>query len=482
MNLAFFHLLLDSRNMKYPKFLKKTNSLTSQIFLFVWLSFFSLYFFVELLFNFDARSYNNIEDNELHSYLSEIDKISKEGGFNELLNSSKRIPSKNRFDNNYHYYPILVDKHNNLIGTYDEEKKDLQQFVFNTYQASMPQKKRFYDKEIIGPFTIEISKTNDEYQAYFVHRVNPQREFVNLLFDHPLLMVLLIMLVTSPLLLVLSRKIAKPLKALQRSANEVARGNLSVNKNLENTGAYEFRLIGRSFNDMIRSLQEINNSQQRLFSDISHELRTPLTRLQLASALIRRRSGDSAELIRIETETERLDKMINSLLLLSRQQLNSHLLHNIFPIHEIWDDVIADAHFECEQRGLELIVHNHIATNKALLINGNLSILSSAVENLIRNAEKYAKNRIVITIRLSHKNQIKIVVDDDGDGVDESQYQQIFKPFYRVNSDRDRQTGGTGLGLAIVDNAVRQHQGKVKASKSPLGGLRIELLFPLWNE
>lgn len=468
--------------MKIFKCLKKFNSLTSQILLFSWLSFFSLFVIVDLSLNFDARTYSKIEQNELQNYLNEINKTAKAGGFDELLKNPNKIPIDKRFNNPFHYYPVLVDQHNNLIGAYDKDKNILQQFIFTTNQSVSPQKKRFNDKEIIGPFVIQMKNPSNAYLAYFVHKVPPQKELINLLFDNPALMFLLIVLATSPLLLILSRKIANPVKALHRSANEVAAGNLTINKNLENTGAYEFRLVGRSFNNMIRSLQEINNSQQRLFSDISHELRTPLTRLQLASALIRRRNGDSAELLRIETETERLDKMINSLLLLSRQQLNSHLLHNIFPVNEIWNDVITDAYFECEQRGLTLIVNNQIANNNKLLINGNLNILSSAVENLIRNAEKYANNRVSINIRLSHKNQIEIIVDDDGPGVAENEYQHIFKPFYRVDNDRARQTGGTGLGLAIVDNAVRQHQGKIKASRSPLGGLRIEIIFPLWTE
>ena len=76
--------------------------------------------------------------------------------------------------------------------------------------------------------------------------------------------------------------------------------------------------------------------------------------------------------------------------------------------------------------------------------------------------------------------RIFIDIEDDGPGVPESEYEQIFRPFYRVDEARARQTGGTGLGLAIVLNAVQQHKGTVVASKANIGGLRVEIVLPLW--
>ncbi|VEI45713.1 two-component sensor protein [Actinobacillus equuli] len=78
--------------------------------------------------------------------------------------------------------------------------------------------------------------------------------------------------------------------------------------------------------------------------------------------------------------------------------------------------------------------------------------------------------------------ELVISIDDDGEGVPESEYKQIFRPFYRVDEARARQTGGTGLGLAIVANAMQQHKGTVEAMKSTLGGLRVEIRLPLWIE
>ena len=73
-----------------------------------------------------------------------------------------------------------------------------------------------------------------------------------------------------------------------------------------------------------------------------------------------------------------------------------------------------------------------------------------------------------------------MMVEDDGNGIDESEYQNIFQPFYRIDTARTRETGGIGLGLAIVFNTVQQHQGYISAQKSELGGLSIEIRLPLW--
>ena len=119
----------------------------------------------------------------------------------------------------------------------------------------------------------------------------------------------------------------------------MAKGNLRPHPELE-TGPQEFLAAGTSFNQMISALERMVEAQQRLISDISHELRTPLTRLQLASALLRRRSGESKELERIETETQRLDGMINDLLVLSRNQYKNELLRETVKANELWNDIL----------------------------------------------------------------------------------------------------------------------------------------------
>ncbi len=164
------------------------------------------------------------------------------------------------------------------------------------------------------------------------------------------------MLVSSPLLLWLAWSLAKPARKLKNAADEVAQGNLRQHPELE-AGPQEFLAAGTSFNQMVSALDRMMTAQQRLLSDISHELRTPLTRLQLGTALLRRRSGESKELERIETEAHRLDSMINDLLVMSRNQQKNALVSETVKANHLWHEVLDNAAFEAEQMGKSFTVN-----------------------------------------------------------------------------------------------------------------------------
>lgn len=154
-------------------------------------------------------------------------------------------------------------------------------------------------------------------------------------------------------------------------------------------------------------------SQQRLLSDISHELRTPLTRLQLGTALLRRRSGESKELERIETEAQRLDSMINDLLVMSRNQQKNALVSETLKANQLWGEVLDNAAFEAEQMGKSFTVN---FPPGPWPLYGNPNALESALENIVRNALRYSHTKIEVGFAVD-KDGITITVDDDGPGV-----------------------------------------------------------------
>lgn len=373
---------------------------------------------------------------------------------------------------------ILVEKNSGSVSGMDQDNlKPLLAFLYRAEESSVPLARSFDHLRINGPFIVKTPKR--EYNEYFIQTVNPQKEGFNEIFDSPWLMSVIVMCVAFPILFFLSWRLTRPVKELRLAANAIALGDLKTNPKIENQGIKELRDVGRSFNQMVTALQDLNQYQQRLLADISHELKTPLARLQLAVAIIRRRNGESSEIDRIENEIQKLNTMILDLLSLSRQQVNSHLARAKFPVQQIWFDILEDAKFEMNENGLALEIHNHIPPSERYYINGNCQLLSSAVENVIRNAKKYAETRVSVVLTI-HKKNLVIDIEDDGPGVPESEYEQIFRPFYRVDEARARQTGGTGLGLAIVLNAVQQHKGTVVASKASIGGLRVEIVLPLW--
>ncbi|WP_301098399.1 envelope stress sensor histidine kinase CpxA [Otariodibacter sp.] len=431
-----------------------------------------------ILPNFDARVFNPIEKKEFTFFQNESINTQLEYNLDELFRRNLMVSSVNGFD------VILFDPiTQKMSGVTSSDLNTLYAFILGAHNPEKPLQRRFDSVEIYGPFVIESSSRS--YYQYFIKHTDEQIPYIDKvsdqIFDSPILMLILLLFISLPLLLWLSMRMAKPVKALQLSADAVARGNLVVNPRLENEGIHELRLVGNSFNKMIRALQELTTYQQRLLSDISHELKTPLTRMQLAVSLLRLRNGESNELKRINNEIQKLDTMIHDLLSLSRDQLNQHVNREVFQIDKIWEDVFDDAKFEIEQNKLSFSTDIDISEPSKYYINGNVSMLSSAVENVIRNAQKYAKTLIAVKIHIE-KTRLIITVDDDGIGVPENQYEEIFRPFARVQEDRARQTGGTGLGLAIVSNAISQHSGSVIAEKSYLGGLRIKIDLPLWIE
>lgn len=177
---------------------------------------------------------------------------------------------------------LLVTSEGRVIGAERNEMQIIRNFIGQADNADHPQKKKYGRVEMVGPFSIRDGE--DNYQLYLIRPASSsQSDFINLLFDRPLLLLIVTMLVSSPLLLWLAWA-AKPARKLKNAADEVAQGNLRQHPELE-AGPQEFPAAGTSFNQMVTALDRMMTAQQRLLSDISHELRTPLTRLQLGTAL-----------------------------------------------------------------------------------------------------------------------------------------------------------------------------------------------------
>jgi len=353
----------------------------------------------------------------------------------------------------------------------DFKLKALQNFVTGI-EPDSPPKQRLYGRYMIGG-PLPITLANQDLRLYFGFRWNEPPPFLLRLFDKPFQLLLAVMAVSTPLLLWLAWALSQPARKLELAARRVASGEFVVDPKLEK-GTSEFRQAGASFNQMVEAVNQMISGQQRLLSDISHELRSPLTRLRMANALAVRKQGNSQELERIDTEAQRLETMIGELLELSRMQADSHLSREVQPLSSLWEELLSDSQFEAEQMGKTLtfsaIPDRHIS--------GNPQLLMSAVENIIRNAIYYGRDRVDVQLS-EHGDILSIQVEDNGDGVPDSELQDIFRPFYRVSTARDRHSGGTGLGLAITESAVRQHSGSITASRSQLGGLKVCIELPL---
>ena len=430
--------------------------------------------------NLDLRLYSPLEEADIVNYQKEILNIVRNGQLQGLISEVPVLPS----DKFQPSRPVLINlKTKNILGELPEEAPYIRRFANVSSNFSEPKRKNFNKLQLSGPFQVYLGDTAS-YALYFISYVNPQREIFNYVFDRPTILILIILLITSPLLWWFTRMLIRPISRLQEAANSVALGNFKIDKSLVANGPLELRQVGQSFNRMAASIEHLISNQQTLLSSISHELKTPLTRLQLATALVRHECGETESVKRIEREIGQMDKMISELLLLSRHQMNSQVERDIFYANTLWTDIINDAKFEAEQRGITFLTNIRLPKNE-LQLNGNSRLLESAVENIVTNALKYTKDKIELHIFIQEEEEeeeefLRIRIDDNGSGVHPDEFKKIFKPFYRVDETRTRTTGGTGLGLAIVSNVIQEHQGKVWAEKSPLGGLAVTIRLPLW--
>ena len=455
------------------------NQLAIRTFAMFWFSFFIMMSLVIVLPNLDLRLYSSLEEADIVNYQKEILNIVRNGQLQGLISEVPVLPS----DKFQPSRPVLINlQTKDILGELPEETTYIRRFTEASNNFSEPKRKNFNEVQISGPFQVYLGDGANSYALYFISYVNPQREIFNYVFDRPIILILLILLITSPLLWWFTRMLTKPISRLQEAANSVALGNFKIDKSLVANGPLELRQVGQSFNRMAASIEHLISNQQTLLSSISHELKTPLTRLQLATALVRHECGETDSVKRIEREIGRMDKMISELLLLSRQQMNSQMERDIFYANTLWTDIINDAKFEAEQRGIAFLTNIRLPKNE-LQLNGNFRLLESAVENIVTNALKYTKDKIELHIFIQEEEEeefLRIRIDDNGSGVHPDEFEKIFKPFYRVDETRTRTTGGTGLGLAIVSNVIKEHQGKVWAEKSPLGGLAVTIQLPLW--
>lgn len=353
----------------------------------------------------------------------------------------------------------------------DHVPKPIRRFVIDSENISKPMMWKSHKGIVVGPISFYYNQEPLLLYAYKNLNHETNRLVLRWLLDNPGLLILITLLVSTPVCLLLAWHLTSPLRQLQKASDQIAKGQLDT-QIPQQQRKDEIGELANGMDHMVLSLKNMLAGQQRLLSDISHELRSPLTRLRLALAISKKTQGESAELARIDTEADRLEQMIADLLGLARNQFQPQDIQTV-QLDSLLEELLADAHFEAEQKGKQFIYKEP----PAIELRAYPGLISSAIENVIRNAIKYASNTIKFDCQLTQK-QLIITIADDGPGIPEHEIAHIFRPFYRVSEARDRESGGTGLGLAICDNAMHKHGGTVSAHNGA-PGLVVTLTLPV---
>ena len=272
----------------------------------------------------------------------------------------------------------------------------------------------------------------------------------------------------------LAMDIVRPLRAVATAVDRFGRGELDARVGTRRRD--EIGHLGDAFNQMAARIETLLTAERRLLQDISHELRSPLARLNIAIELARTAPDRDAAAARLQNEVDRLTELVGSLLEVTRAEGDpSRRRSEVVQVGDVLRDVAHACQLEAEARGCRLVVHDSARRTLA----GDPELLRRAVENVVRNAIRYAPPQSEVEVRAEDgAHELTISVRDTGAGVPEDLLPQLAKPFFRVEDARDYSPdGGVGLGLSIAQRAVQLHQGRLSAENAH-PGLRVTLTFP----
>jgi two-component system osmolarity sensor histidine kinase EnvZ len=177
--------------------------------------------------------------------------------------------------------------------------------------------------------------------------------------------------------------------------------------------------------------------------------------------------GGNPEVADLKKDVEEMERMIGGYLAFARGEGTERAVDA--DLVALVSDAVNDARREGATIGL-------VAPAQKIMLPLRRDALRRALANVIGNARRYA-SRIEVSMK-TRTHGVDVIVDDDGPGIPSAQREDVFRPFFRLESSRNPETGGTGLGLAIARDIVRTHGGEITLHDSPLGGLRAVLRLP----
>ena len=226
------------------------------------------------------------------------------------------------------------------------------------------------------------------------------------------------------------------------------------------SGALEIRKAGQEFDKMRKRIIRHLNQRSEMLSGISHDLRTPLTRIKLQLAMIKDKNLSK----KLSSDVDDMEKMLNEYLQFASTGAKDKT--ETFDISELILKLI-------NNYNNPNIIQNF---KEEIYFNGRKNLIARCINNLIENSIKYATK---VEIKMDkQKENLKIIVSDDGPGVPEKEHENIIKPFYKIDKSRSESKSSVGLGLSIASDICRSHGGDIKFSKSKFGGLEVSISLP----
>jgi two-component system osmolarity sensor histidine kinase EnvZ len=257
------------------------------------------------------------------------------------------------------------------------------------------------------------------------------------------------------------RNQVRPIRRLAIAAENFGKGRDVSSFKPE--GASEVRQAATAFLAMRDRITRQIRQRTDMLAGVSHDLRTPLTRMRLEIEML----SDAIGAKHLKTDITEMEHMLEGYLAFARGEGTEQPRKT--DLTSIVDGVVAQA----RRNGGEIDYHSENSFELPLRQNA----FKRSITNLIDNASRFAEH---ISIRIGLRDDaIEIIIDDDGPGISEEHRDEVFKPFFRIESSRNQETGGIGLGMTIALDVIRSHGGELQLSTSPIGGLRVRIRLPM---
>ena len=250
----------------------------------------------------------------------------------------------------------------------------------------------------------------------------------------------------------------------------------------ELTGEDEVARLGETFDVMAESVEKDRDLERRLTTDVAHELRTPLMAIQATvEAMIDGvYEADEERLVTVNSEIQRLSRLVNALLKLSRLENRAEpMKEEVVNVGELISGIVATHEMFVSDSGLTL----EYDAEPDVMVVGDADMIRQATANLISNAVRYTPEGGHITVSVQKGDiMASIAVRDTGIGLTKEEARMVFSRFWRADAGRNRESGGLGVGLSVVKEIVDRHGGWVQVEGEKGKGACFTIHIPLYDE
>ena len=362
---------------------------------------------------------------------------------------------------------IQIAKKDFKMDVIYKKDTDLNPLSFRPQRGILPRRLQQSLEELERPFFYDLS--NLEKGAAIAIQLNNDLLIISVhkdrLYNESAFVFLLWMFFASLILLLLSYLFMKgqirPLKRLAIIAETLGRG-LDAPE-LKVSGSLEIRQTTNAFNQMRTRIKRFLKQRTDMLAGVSHDLRTPLTRMKLQLSLMK---DDDAKK-ELEYDIKEMTAMLNSYVSFVRGE-TPETIENI-QLNNLIKNI-------CQNLDREKYEITETYSRK-IDTSGRPLQIKRAIQNILDNARRYA-SKIQIDVS-ANNDECFISISDNGPGIPEKNYEDVFKPFFTLDPSRNKMKGESGLGMTISRDIIRSHGGDIKLSPSSIGGLKTVINLPI---